>query len=57
MIFALSNFLGHQMLVASRLNTWAVVVTGRDRQGVPNLVGTMRRVGGPLGYQITEPQV
>lgn len=43
------------MLVAQKLVRWALIVTTRDAQGVPNLIGTMQKVSNPLGYAIAQP--
>ncbi|CAL8071195.1 unnamed protein product [Orchesella dallaii] len=48
-------FRSKQMYSPAVLRQWAIIVTNRDAQGVNNLISTMQRVAGPIGYTISQP--
>jgi hypothetical protein len=45
------------MFTSAELKQWIVLVSSRDAGGTQNLIATMQRVAGPLGYKIERPEV
>jgi len=50
-------FRNQKLLHPESLHKWILIVTHRDADKVPNLIKTMQKVSGPLGFNIAQPEI